>query len=153
MPFDSVEFRLERTPPPAKRRDRGRFWDILSRGFRAPSLPPDPIEPAIVRVLEEARGLIAEREDWTQGEYETRGGERCAVGALRHSASLLNYPHAGAAALALLSSIARARGFPSVERMNDRSAHSQVLAAFDAAIIAAQCGAVGAYGISPDPRR
>jgi hypothetical protein len=50
-----------------------------------------------------ARGLIEQRDEWVQGEYETFHGERCAVGALRVAASFLNYPSAGKVALDLLT--------------------------------------------------
>jgi hypothetical protein len=138
MPFDSAEFFRDRyfAAP-----ERGR-WRLLAarlrRAFRGPGPVDEPIAPAMLRVLEEARGLIARREDWVQGDYETLGGERCAVGALRLAAEFLDYPRAGVAAHALLTGIAIGRGFTSIERMNDHSPHDEVLGAFDAAIAAAR---------------
>jgi hypothetical protein len=90
----------------------------------------------LLRVLEEARGLIEQREDWAQGTLETLGGQRCALGALRLAADFLNYEAAGRLANALLTDIAAERGFSSVEAMNDYSRHEAVLSAFDTAIAA-----------------
>jgi len=89
--------------------------------------------------LEEARGLIEQREDWTQGTLETFRGERCAVGALRLAADFLNYPLAGRVARDLLTEIAIERGFASIEAMNDRSRRETVLSAFDTAIAMYSC--------------
>ena len=71
---------------------------------------------ALLQVLEEARGLIEEREDWVSGAYQTSAGERCAVGALRAASSLLNYPAAGEAAQDLVAEIVRQHGFDVPER-------------------------------------
>lgn len=99
---------------------------------------PETIDAAVLRVLEEARGLIEQREDWTQRTLETIRGERCAVGALRLSADFLNYPEAGRIARGLLADVALERGYPSIEAMNDCSRHEQVVTAFDAAIARAR---------------
>jgi hypothetical protein len=136
MPFDGAEFF---SPSPR----RARWRDLLPRAFRAPAPPPGA---ALLRVLEEARGLIAEREDWTQGAYTTHRGERCAVGALRDAASLLGDASAGLLAFELLREVARERGYPGIEVMNDRSRHASVLSAFDAAIEAAERRPVVASG-------
>jgi hypothetical protein len=101
---------------------------------RLPRSSPEPIDAAVVRVLEEARGLIEQREDWTQGTLETFRGERCAVGALRLAADFLNYPLAGRLARDLLTKIAIERGFASIEALNDHSRHEIVLSVFDMAI-------------------
>jgi hypothetical protein len=84
--------------------------------------------------LQEARGLIELREDWTQGTLETFRGERCAVGAVRLAADFLNYKAAGRVAHDLLTDIAIERGFASVEALNDHSRHETVLSVFDTAI-------------------
>jgi len=88
----------------------------------------------VLRVLEEARGLIEQREDWTQGTLETIRGKRCAAGALRLAADFLNYPAAAWVAHDLLTDIAIERGFASIEALNDHSRHETVLSAFDMAI-------------------
>jgi hypothetical protein len=134
MPFDSADFLIKRAPAqPWHRRLRA----AVARALR-PSRWPEPVDLAVLRVLEEARGLIEQREDWVQGRYETFGGERCAVGAVRAAAGLLDYREAGVAAQALLAAIAVQRGYRSVEALNDHSPHGHVLAAFDAAIARAR---------------
>jgi hypothetical protein len=140
MPFDSAEFfsgNPSRVPPGRRRR---RAMDaaasLLRRMLR--SVPPEPTDIALLRVLEEARGLIELPEDWTRGTYESWCGERCAVGALRAAAAHLAHPAAGSAAHALLVGVALRRGYPSIEAMNDRSRHDEVLAAFDEALTAAR---------------
>jgi len=141
MPFDGTEFFRQPDSPAGKTAAwRGRTIAALRRLLGAGLFQPaaEPIEAAVLRVLEEARGLIEQREDWTQGTLETFRGERCAVGALRLAAEFLNYPAAGRLAHALLSEIAGERGFSSIEAMNDYSRHEAVLSAFDVAITAAQ---------------
>jgi hypothetical protein len=133
MPFDSAEFFSK---PPVRRAWSER-WRAALRAFLAPPRRP-PLDPAVLRILEEARGLIEQRCDWVQGRYETIGGERCAVGAVRIAAELLDYEAAGDRAHDLLGRIALARGFATIEAMNDRSAHAHILAAFDDAIALAR---------------
>ena len=134
MPFDSTDFVADRAARPA-----GRSWrQALIRLFRRTAPPPEPVDTCVLRVLEEARGLIELPEDWTRGTYESWCGERCAVGALRAAASHLAHPAAGSAAHALLAGVALRRGYSSVEAMNDRSRHDEVLAAFDEALAAAR---------------
>src|SRR5882672_5903697 len=140
MPFDGAEFFRERASPADSHaawctRTAVSLWRSLRARFRP---APEPIDAAVLRVLVEARGLIEQREDWTQGSLETFRGERCAVGALRLAAEFLNYPVAGRLAHALLIEIAGERGFSSVEAMNDRSRHEAVLSAFDTAVAAAR---------------
>jgi hypothetical protein len=140
MPFDGTEFL--RTGAAAS--DASAAWyaraaaalcrSLRARFFRPPSA--EPLDAALLRVLEEARGLIEQREDWAQGTLETLGGQRCALGALRLAADFLNYEAAGRLANALLTDIAAERGFSSVEAMNDYSRHEAVLSAFDTAIAA-----------------
>jgi hypothetical protein len=141
MPFDSAEFFREQTFPAATEAAwYTRLAAVLGR-VPWPSLfrsSPEPVDLAVLRVLEEARGLIEQREEWVQGEYETFHGERCAVGALRVAASFLNYPSAGRVALDLLTAVAVRRGYRNVETMNDHSRHQHVLTAFDTAIEAAR---------------
>jgi hypothetical protein len=137
MPFDGAEFLREPVCPASNRGARySRFVAKLGRVLRARlrRSVPEPIDAAVLRVLEEARGLIEQREDWTQGTLETIRGQRCAVGALRLAAGFLNYPLAGRIAHDLLTAIAIDRGFASIEALNDRSRHGTVLSVFDAAI-------------------
>jgi hypothetical protein len=133
MPFDGANFLSGQQAAVA---GRTQLCGALGRALRAVlfRIAPDPLDSAMLRVLEEARGLIAEREDWVQGSYETYEGARCAVGALRLAADFLDYAPAGDAAHALLARIARERGYGSVEALNDHSRHETVLALFDAAI-------------------
>jgi hypothetical protein len=138
MPFDGTEFFRKQASPASHDASWGAPWYVrtaaaLCRSFRP---VPEPLDAAILRVLEEARGLIEQREDWTQGSLETFRGERCAVGALRLAADFLNYELAGRMAHALLTEIAAARGFSGIEAMNDYSRHEAVLSAFDTAITA-----------------
>ncbi len=113
---------------------------VFGRLVRLLRPAPEPLDGAVLRVLEEARGLIAEREDWRQGSYETLRGERCAVGALRLAAEYLDYRVAGLVAQDMLTLIALSRGYRDIETMNDHSRHEAVLAAFDEAITAARGG-------------
>ena len=137
MPFDGAEFLGE---PASRVSNQGawhtRFAAKLGRILRARlrRSAPEPIDAAVLRVLEEARGLIEQREDWTQGTLETIRGERCAVGALRLATGFLNYPLAGRVAHEPLTAIAVDCGFASVEALNDRSRHEAVLSVFDTAI-------------------
>ena len=139
MPFDSAEFFRE---PPAAPPVEALGWAArllqALRGFRPKPPARAPLDPAVARVLEEARGLIEQRQDWVQGRYETVAGERCAVGAVRIAAELFDYAEAGSRAERLLARVAARRGFTSVEAMNDRSPHGHVLTAFDEAIAAAR---------------
>jgi hypothetical protein len=138
MPFDGGGF-IRATPDPTPPRPSwlARLISALRGRARQPS-PPPVLDDAVLRVLEEARGLIERREDWTQGTLETLRGERCAVGAVRIAADFLDYEAPGRLALSLLARVAASRGFTSIEAMNDRSRHGQVLAAFDEAIAAAR---------------
>ena len=137
MPFDGAEFLREPVSPASNQMAwYSRFAANLGRALRTklPRSSPEPIDAAVLRVLEEARGLIEQREDWTQGTLETIRGKRCAAGALRLAADFLNYPAAGWVAHDLLTDIAIERGFASIEALNDHSRHETVLSAFDIAI-------------------
>jgi hypothetical protein len=101
-------------------------------------LTPADHDAAIIQLLQDAKGLIADAKTWTRGTYGTLRARRCAVGALRAAARRLDGPTPAWAAHELLIDIARSRGFSSVEAMNDRSSHAAVLAAFDQAIATAQ---------------
>ncbi len=101
------------------------------------SFSPDPApqgEVGTVQLLTIARALIADEENWVQGRYETIDGRRCAVGALRVASRLMGVRTPPRDATGLLLTVANGRGFNDIEKMNDRSTHSQVLTAFDEAI-------------------
>jgi hypothetical protein len=137
MPFDGAEFLREAVCPASSQIAWcSRFAANLGRALRTklPRSSKEPIDAAVLRVLEEARGLIEQREDWTQGTLETIRGKRCAVGALRLAADFLNYPAAGRVAHDLLTDIAIERGFASIEALNDHSRHETVLSVFETAI-------------------
>jgi hypothetical protein len=142
MPFDGTEFFRDGVVPAVKcgawyaRAAAALRRSLRAKAFRSPAA--EPLDAAMLRVLEEARGLIEQRQDWTQGTLETLGGQRCALGALRIASDFLNYEAAGRLAHALLADIAAERGFSSIEAMNDYSRHEAVLGAFDAAIAAAR---------------
>jgi hypothetical protein len=139
MPFDGTEFlRPRRDPPRVHRGWRERCAAAPRTLLFLP--PPTTMPEALLRVLEEARGLIEQPDDWVRGAYETDGGERCAVGALRAAASLLNYPTAGATAQHLVEAIVRQHGFDAIERMNDHAGHDAILRVFDVAIATVAAG-------------
>ena len=93
---------------------------------------------AVVRLLEDAKRLIEDRQTWAQRNYWRFSGRRCAIGALRAAAKSLDDPAIAWAAHAFLIKVARTRGFSSVEAINDRLSHTDVLRVFDKAIAAAQ---------------
>ncbi len=96
--------------------------------------PPELLEPATAHLLRRARAMIESEEKWVQGYYSTSDGRRCAMGALRAAARHSDPRRVRARAHHLLREVARERGFQSVEGMNDRCTHQQVLAAFDMAV-------------------
>ena len=100
-----------------------------------PASQPDALT---VQVLTIGRALIEDRKDWVQRRYETRDGRRCAVGALRGAARLMNLHGPQTGANTILLSVAMTRGFNDIESMNDNSSHRQVLSAFDEAIVRAR---------------
>jgi len=139
MPFDGIGYLTS----PAK----ASIWTRLSnfvlgtpsvaktiplRAFQPlPAGQPDAIT---LQVLTVGRALIEDRKDWVQRRYETRDGRRCAVGALRGAARLLNLHGPQTGANTVLLSVAMSRGFNDIESMNDNSSHRQVISAFDEAI-------------------
>jgi hypothetical protein len=133
MPFDGAEFLRPRPAPPQLRGGwRARCAAVLRTILLLPR--PTTMPEPLLQILEEARGLIEQRDDWVRGAYQTSAGERCAVGALRAAAALLNYPAAGATAEVLVEAIVRQHGFDAIEAMNDRAGHDKILSVFDAAI-------------------
>lgn len=148
MPFDGSEF--SRSPEPSQpgplssgvmlaaegwlRRPWRRLRVLYPGGpgkHRCP--PPD----AAVNLLRAARALIEAERDWASGAYRTADGRHCAVGALHAAAGVpwsITERKVRREAHGLLLAVTKGHGFDSVERMNDKSTHAQMLAAFDAAI-------------------
>ena len=147
MPFDGAEFlplplrdRPEsstRTEETWRRRLRALFEATIKQE-KLFKVAPESEALATLRLLCEARQLIEAPQHWTQGTYKTLGGRYCAVGALRAVGRRAWDAAAQSAAHDLLLAVARQRGFPSIESMNDYSGHEQVLSAFDEAIAAAR---------------
>lgn len=143
MPFDGLGY----VTTPAK----NSLWTRLSHYVLgapavAKSIPIQAFEPVpanqpdalTLQVLSVGRALIEDRKDWVQRRYETRDGRRCAVGALRGAARLMNLHGPQTGANTILLSVAMSRGFNDIESMNDNSSHRQVLSAFDEAITRAR---------------
>ncbi len=139
MPFDGLHY----LAPAAKPSLWTRFTNFVtgvppvSKSVPAHLFQPVPAtqpDALTVQVLTIGRALIEDRKDWVQRRYETRDGRRCAVGALRGAARLLNVGSPQTGANAVLLSVAMSRGFNDIESMNDNSTHRQVLSAFDEAI-------------------
>lgn len=138
MPFDGLGYVTTQA--------KASFWSRMGQflwGAPTPvkTLPVEAFQPlvptaddATMQVLTIGRALIEDRKDWVQRRYETRDGRRCAVGALRGAARLMNMQGPQTGANAVLLSVAMSRGFNDIESMNDNSSHRQVLAAFDEAI-------------------
>lgn len=153
MPFDGGEFSRDSLlwsagPTPGGARPALATW--LRRAFlgeaesgawsRAPVARGPEAEIAPLQLLQAARALIATESTWVQGAYHTPTGRHCAIGALRAVAAGVGHGGGRGAKMqahTLLLSVARQRGFDSVETMNDRSSHAQVLSAFDSAIASA----------------
>ena len=91
-------------------------------------------EPTVGEVLLLARHLIEHEDRWIKGHYATLDGRHCAVGALRAAALRLDARRIGRSAQDHLRDLSRARGFRSIEQMNDHSTHAEVLDVFDTAI-------------------
>jgi hypothetical protein len=148
MPFDGAEF----LPQPSSgssasvppKQVRYRRWLTALRQKITALFVPAPLPPetaaAVARLLEEARGRIASPEAWAQFAYRTPLGQHCAVGALYRAGAEQPQPSLAVVWKAhnALLQVALRRGYPTVEMMNDRSTHEQVLTAFDIAITAAR---------------
>lgn len=141
MPFDGLGYVVTTTSPKAS------IWTRMSNmlfGAQpvAKSIPLQAFQPVpadqpdavTLQVLTIGRALIEDRKDWVQRRYETRDGRRCAVGALRGAARLMNLHGPQTGANTVLLSVAMGRGFNDIESMNDNSSHRQVISAFDEAI-------------------
>jgi hypothetical protein len=143
MPFDGTDYN---PPTPFDARLfpiwSRQAWRLLlrmrlrprSRGLR-PELRALPDRATAVQaVLRDAQALIEDPRNWTRGAYRSFLGRRCAVGALRAVARRHFDPGLGSLAHGILIEVAKLRGFGSVEEMNDRSTHAEVLGAFSQAI-------------------
>jgi hypothetical protein len=162
MPFDGLQVSRRgavsvRPGAAGKLRDRWQALTLWLRfGERASGVealertaPSELADSGTVQVLMAAAALIEPPHKWIRGAYRTFGGRYCAMGALQ--AAGLAYDHATRIrARRLLVSVARARGFPTVERLNDTSTHGEVLAAFDAAITLAIAERMAAYPMAAD---
>lgn len=151
MPFDGSDFSpaFQPTPEPASPGHEsgwiGAAKALCDRAFRVSRIqflftgnPPELLEPSTAYLLRRARLMIEAEEKWVQGYYSTSDGRRCAMGALRAAARHSDPRRVRARAHHLLREVARERGFQSVEGMNDRCTHHQVLTAFDMAIRVAE---------------
>lgn len=142
MPFDGLGFVTTQQQKVSIWGRIGQFvWGAppakpLAKSFQP--LSPAQADNATLQVLQIGRALIEDRKDWVQRRYETRDGRRCAVGALRGAARLMNLQGPQSGANAILLSVAMSRGFNDIESMNDNSSHRQVLSAFDEAIARAR---------------
>src|SRR6201995_3227732 len=143
MPFDGLHY----VAPAAKPSLWTRFSNFLvgvppvSKSVPAHLFQPVPAtqpDALTVQVLTIGRALIEDRKDWVQRRYETRDGRRCAVGALRGAARLLNIASPQTGANNILLSVEMSRGFNDIESMNDNASHRQVISAFDEAIVRAR---------------
>ena len=146
MPFDGLGY-LSNTATPAKPSLWMRITQFaLGTPPVAKSLPLQAFQPVpanqpdalTLQVLTIGKALIEDRKDWVQRRYETRDGRRCAVGALRGAARMMNLHGPQTGANTILLSVAMSRGFNDIESMNDNSSHRQVLSAFDEAIARAR---------------
>jgi hypothetical protein len=149
MPFDGLGYVA--TELKASSTAKVSLWNRIGQFVRGapgtPSrLPPTAFQPlppgqgdnSTLQVLMIGRALIEDRKDWVQRRYETRDGRRCAVGALRGAARLMNLQGPQTGANTMLLSVAMSRGFNDIESMNDNSSHRQVISAFDEAIARAR---------------
>jgi hypothetical protein len=151
MPFDGLGYVTTATSSGTKTWAKPSVWTRLShyllgsppiaKAISIEAFQPVPTsvpDAATLQVLTIGRALIEDRKDWVQRRYETRDGRRCAVGALRGAARMLNLHGPQSGANTILLSVAMGRGFNDIESMNDNSSHRQVLSAFDEAIGRAQ---------------
>ena len=143
MPFDGLGYVTTQTKVSIWGRIGQLVWGVPPLPRSLPSRAFQPLQPVdpdntTLQVLTIGRALIEDRKDWVQRRYETRDGRRCAVGALRGAARLMNLQGPQTTANTILLSVAMSRGFNDIESMNDNSSHRQVLSAFDEAIARAR---------------
>jgi hypothetical protein len=89
---------------------------------------------AVPDLLCAARSLISSEEKWVQGRLRIGNNRFCAMGAILQASALGHGRQIKEPAIAHLQAVAKQRGFPTGERMNDSSTHAEVLTAFDEAI-------------------
>jgi hypothetical protein len=92
-----------------------------------------------VGFLSHTRRLIAAEDRWGQFRFQSADGRFCLVGALLQAA-IAGDPNVLRSARHRLVEVARRRGFRGIEAMNDTLSHAHVLAAIDAALLAAVVG-------------
>jgi hypothetical protein len=142
MPFDGSDFKIPRREDPRRsphwsagrfrRWWRARFcWTFGDEDTFDIRKWPAERRAAVACLLDEAKGLIRDPGNWVQGSYRWAGRRHCAVGAVRAAASRHEDITLGWSAHALLVEIAATRGYASVEAMNDRLSHAEILRAFD----------------------
>ncbi len=106
----------------------------IARGLANRSLQSSMEAAAVPELLCAARALISSEETWVQGRLRTRNEKFCAMGAILHVSAVGRGQRFTKPAVAHLLAVAKQRGFPTIERMNNSSTHADVLAAFDEAI-------------------
>jgi hypothetical protein len=126
-------------------------WPHGSAARRAEdALLRQTIEAAIVpELLRAARGLIESEEKWVKGRLRTRDRRFCAMGAIAQVSALGPGRRFKQPAAAHLRVVARRRGFPAVEKMNDSCTHPEILTAFDEAILLSERVAAERFGTPP----
>lgn len=149
MPFDGSDLSQSPNPlspgasPWVPAPARVRLW--LARVWTTLRVPTALDRSAAARqrhalaacLLREARALVEREENWAVKMYYTIDGKHCAVGALQSAAWGKYGRRVQQQAHCRLLGVARDRGFSHVEKMNDKSSHADVLAAFDTAIASA----------------
>jgi hypothetical protein len=159
MPFDGKEFKYSvKFGEPASDAEHGKLRWLFGQTLRSlaatvvgkqayavPQRLPESTELVAAQLLRSAQAMIEREEMWVQGRYNARGGRHCAIGALR-AAGRFYHSETLRLAHALLHNVANARGFDSVEKMNDASTHGQVLSAFASAIASAEALASSRVG-------
>lgn len=155
MPFDGSEFAPVRSLTLGGLSGQRWFRSLTRICRRALGLTPNErlrpgawqvAETSPAQLLRMARALIELESQWVQGHYSTLRGRHCAMGAMRAILRRVNSRRAGDQAVALLRGVAEARGFRSVEEMNDQSSHAIVLSSFDEAIAIAAEHSVATVG-------
>jgi hypothetical protein len=145
MPFDGTNLPdLDAIDTAALTKSPAARWRLWLRSLwaRKPGIivPQPDRAAAVVRLLEDAKTLISDEDTWGQGAYWRFPNRRCAMGALRFAARQVDDISIARSACTVLALVATSRGFTSVECMNDRSSHAEVLRAFNEAIALTETG-------------
>ena len=145
MPFDGSDFpRFPQPSPPGPSPLAAAFAKVQMwlawawKGLRSlmptgRNVPEHQLHDSAICLLRTARALIEDEENWTIGTYRTTDGRHCAVGALRAAARGVYERNVRQAAHCHLLAVAQEHGFRSVEQLNDKSTHAEVLRIFDTA--------------------